>query len=230
MSFGRPADSSGEEPDASQRRHVSNGMEGLFHRRLPLLRARRVHLYWYVLFGVNCSSITLTMFFSDDIALSPPLDFPVPATLTRAFITRAPKGATMNQRTAGPNASIDLNNPGINQNNVILGERPAFRFIDRNAIKTITDRFHPSGELPHPSAHRCRTGERKPRAIACRHGELVLPRCSWHRYLQTRRLRVRTREAREPAESKGVSGVGAPRAIELPLGGGKPAWTADGCP
>ncbi|KJA25217.1 hypothetical protein HYPSUDRAFT_38163 [Hypholoma sublateritium FD-334 SS-4] len=48
------------------------------------------------------------------------IDLPVPSPLTRAFITRAPKGATMNQRTAGPNASIDLNSPGINQNNVIL--------------------------------------------------------------------------------------------------------------
>ncbi|KAI9566378.1 hypothetical protein HD554DRAFT_1189068 [Boletus coccyginus] len=48
------------------------------------------------------------------------VDFPVPATLTRCFVTRAPAGATMNQRTTGPNASIDLNSPGIAQNNVIL--------------------------------------------------------------------------------------------------------------
>ncbi|KAF9065721.1 hypothetical protein BDP27DRAFT_1079869, partial [Rhodocollybia butyracea] len=48
------------------------------------------------------------------------IDFPVPSTITRAFISFAPAGATMNQRTAGPNASIDLNRPGINQNNVIL--------------------------------------------------------------------------------------------------------------
>ncbi|KAK0185308.1 hypothetical protein F5146DRAFT_1125265 [Armillaria mellea] len=47
-------------------------------------------------------------------------DFPVPNRVTRAWVTRAPKGATMNQRTPGPNASIDLNRPGIQMNNVIL--------------------------------------------------------------------------------------------------------------
>ncbi|PBK65308.1 hypothetical protein ARMSODRAFT_978412 [Armillaria solidipes] len=49
------------------------------------------------------------------------VDFPVPNRVTRAWITWAPKGATMNQRTPGPNASIDLNRPGIQMNNVILG-------------------------------------------------------------------------------------------------------------
>ncbi|KAK0452862.1 uncharacterized protein EV420DRAFT_1557110 [Desarmillaria tabescens] len=48
------------------------------------------------------------------------VDFPVPSTVTRAWVTRAPKGVTMNQRTTGPNAAIDLNNPGIQMNNVIL--------------------------------------------------------------------------------------------------------------
>ncbi|KAK0185301.1 hypothetical protein F5146DRAFT_1005907 [Armillaria mellea] len=48
------------------------------------------------------------------------VDFPVPNRLTRAWITRARKGKTMNQRTEGANASIDLNYPGIKKNNVIL--------------------------------------------------------------------------------------------------------------
>ncbi|KAK0494808.1 hypothetical protein EDD18DRAFT_1172471 [Armillaria luteobubalina] len=48
------------------------------------------------------------------------VDFPVPSKVTRAWITRAPKGQTMNQRTVGPNASIDLNNPGIVMDKVIL--------------------------------------------------------------------------------------------------------------
>ena len=33
----------------------------------------------------------------------------------------------MNQRTTGPNAAIDLNRPGIGQNNVILGT--LFQFV-----------------------------------------------------------------------------------------------------
>jgi len=49
-------------------------------------------------------------------------DFPVPDRLTRAFVSRAPKGDTMNQRTEGPNAAIDLDKPGIGMDNVILGK------------------------------------------------------------------------------------------------------------
>jgi hypothetical protein len=48
-------------------------------------------------------------------------DFPVPARITRVYIANAPTGRTMNQRTKGPNASIDLNWPGIKHKNVILG-------------------------------------------------------------------------------------------------------------
>ncbi|KAK0479514.1 hypothetical protein IW261DRAFT_1419619 [Armillaria novae-zelandiae] len=63
------------------------------------------------------------------------VDFPVPNRVTRAFITRAPKGATMNQTTSGPNASIDLNRPGIRMNKVILGK-------DVSAIRIGAANFH----------------------------------------------------------------------------------------
>lgn len=49
-------------------------------------------------------------------------DFPVPARITRAYIVEVKPGKFMNQRTMGPNASIDLNSPGIKNDNVILGE------------------------------------------------------------------------------------------------------------
>ncbi|KAH9474284.1 hypothetical protein JR316_0013447 [Psilocybe cubensis] len=48
------------------------------------------------------------------------IDFPIKRPITRAYVQRAPKGGTMNQRTKGDNASIDLNNPGISRDNVIL--------------------------------------------------------------------------------------------------------------
>lgn len=49
-------------------------------------------------------------------------DFPIYRPITKAYVQMAPKGSTMNQRTKGPNASINLNRPGINMKNVILGE------------------------------------------------------------------------------------------------------------
>ncbi|KAJ7676932.1 hypothetical protein DFH06DRAFT_1169338 [Mycena polygramma] len=48
------------------------------------------------------------------------VDFPVPQKITRVWIARAAKGDSMNQRTEGPNAAIDLNHPGIKMDNVIL--------------------------------------------------------------------------------------------------------------
>ncbi len=49
-------------------------------------------------------------------------DYPVPARITRAYIVEVKPGKFMNQRTMGTNASIDLNSPGIKNDNVILGE------------------------------------------------------------------------------------------------------------
>ncbi|KAK7013283.1 hypothetical protein R3P38DRAFT_1510203 [Favolaschia claudopus] len=48
------------------------------------------------------------------------VDFPIPERITRAWVSKAGPGETMHQRTKGSNASINLNYPGIEMDNVIL--------------------------------------------------------------------------------------------------------------
>ncbi|KAH9486333.1 hypothetical protein JR316_0000397 [Psilocybe cubensis] len=48
------------------------------------------------------------------------IDFPIHRPIKKVYVQMSSKGMSMNQRTEGPNASIDLNRPGINRKNVIL--------------------------------------------------------------------------------------------------------------
>lgn len=76
------------------------------------------------------------------------LDDPIPEKLTRVYVVRAPKGDTMNQKTKGKNAAIDLNKPGIKQDNVILGQSPKL-LLSIVGLQSTTDMITDSVLLTH---------------------------------------------------------------------------------